>query len=66
MCSFLKVFLFARHNVFKVDGDEVVPVWPSVLMHEAQSVKQLMDWSHQTRIETGTATINVSLVLFAT
>ena len=39
MCSFLKVFPFARHNVFKVDGDEGI----HGKVNEAQH--RLRDWS---------------------
>ena len=43
----LKVSLLAGHNVVGVDGDEVVPVRPRVLMHKAEGVQKLVDWRHQ-------------------
>ena len=50
--SLLKVLLLPRLDVVKVYRDEVVPVRPGVLMHEAKSVKQLMDRVCQARVET--------------
>ena len=44
MLSYLKVLLLPKLDVVGVDRDEVVPVRPRVLVHEAESVKQLMDW----------------------
>ena len=42
--SLLKVLLLSRFDVVIVDRDEVVPVRPRVLVDEAESVEQLMDW----------------------
>ena len=43
----LKVSLLAGHNVVGVDGDEVVPVRPRMLVHKAEGVQKLVDWGHQ-------------------
>ena len=43
--SLHKVHLLPRLDVVHVDGDEVIPVRPVVLVHEAQSVEQLVDHS---------------------
>ena len=42
--SLLKVLLLSRLDVVIVDRDEVVPVRPRVLVDEAESVEQLVDW----------------------
>ena len=55
--SLLKVLLLSRLDVVIVDRDEVVPVRPRVLMHKAESVDQLVDWSHYARVETGSEII---------
>ena len=39
MPPFLKVFLLPTLDVVKVDRDEVVPVWPCMLVDKAESVK---------------------------
>ena len=57
MWSLLKVLLLPRLDVVHVDRDEVVPVRPCVLVHEAESVKQLVDRSHYARVETGSEMI---------
>ena len=49
--SLLEVFLHARLNILFVDGDEVVPVWPHVLMDESQRVKHLVSRCHQAVVE---------------
>ena len=43
--SLHKVHLPPRLNVGHVDRDEVIPVRPVVLVHEAESVEQLVDHS---------------------
>ena len=53
MLSYLKVLLLPKLDVVGVDRDEVVHVRPGVLVHEAESVKQLMDRGCQARVETG-------------
>ena len=52
MLSYLKVLLLPKLDVVGVDRDEVVPVRPGVLVHEAKSVKQLVDHCCQARVET--------------
>ena len=52
--SLLKVLLLPKLDVVGVDRDEVVPVRPRVLVHEAESVKQLVDRGCQARVETNT------------
>ena len=52
MLSYLKVLLLPKLDVVGVDRDEVVPVRPCVLVHEAKSVDQLVDWSHYARVKT--------------
>ena len=56
MLSYLKVLLLPKLDVVGVDRDEVVPVRPGVLVHEAESVKQLVDRSRYARVETGSET----------
>ena len=56
MLSYLKVLLLPKLDVVEVDRDEVVPVRPRVLVHEAESVKQLVDRSYYARVETGSET----------
>ena len=50
--SLLKVLLLPRLDVVNVNRDEVVPVRPGVLVHEAESVKQLVNRGCQARVET--------------
>ena len=45
MWSLPKVLLLPKLDVVEVDRDEVVPVRPRVLVHEAESVEQLVDHS---------------------
>ena len=52
MLSYLKVLLLPKLDVVGVDRDEVVPVRPRVLVHKAESVKQLVYWGCQARVET--------------
>ena len=54
MLSYLKVLLLPKLDVVGVDRDEVVPVRPGVLVHEAESVKQLVDRGCQAKVETNT------------
>ena len=54
--SLLKVLLLPSLDVVHVDRDEVVPVRPRVLVHEAESVKQLVDRSRYAGVETGSET----------
>ena len=50
--SLFKILFLPRLDVVKVDRDEVVPVRPCVLVHKAESVKQLVDRGCQARVET--------------
>ena len=50
--SLLKVLLLPKLDVVHVDGYEVVPVRPRVLVHEAKSVDQLVDCSYYARVKT--------------
>ena len=45
MWSFLKIEHFPRLDIVPVDQDVLVPVWPVVLVLEAQSVEQFVDCS---------------------
>ena len=40
-----KVHILPRLDIVPVDRDKLVPVWPVVLVQEAQSVEQLVDHS---------------------
>ena len=52
MLSYLKVLLLSKLDVVGINRDEVIPVWPRVLVHEAKSVKQLVYRGCQARVET--------------
>ena len=41
--SLFKILFLPSLDVVIVDRDEIVPVRPCVLVHEAESVKQLVD-----------------------
>ena len=58
--SLLKVLLLPRLDVVHVDRDEVVPVRPRVLVHEAESVKQFVNRAHQVRIKAGPGFVWIS------
>ena len=59
MLSYLKVLLLPKLDVVGVDRDEVVPVRPRVLVHEAESVEQLVDRGCQARVETNAKKIDL-------
>ena len=48
----VEVSLLSGQNVGGVDRNKVVSVRPRVLVHEAEGVQQLVDWSHQVVLET--------------
>ena len=50
--SLFKILFLPSLDVVIVDRDEIVPVRPCVLVHEAKSVKQLVDRGCQARVET--------------
>ena len=50
--SLFKILFLPRLDVVNVDRDEIVPVRPCVLVHEAESVKQLVDRGCEARVET--------------
>ena len=61
MLSYLKVLLLPKLDVVGVNRDEVIPVRPCVLVHEAESVEELVDWSHNARVETGSEIIRCDI-----
>ena len=50
--SLFKILFLPSLDVVIVDRDEIVPVRPRVLVHEAESVEQLVDRDCQARVET--------------
>ena len=48
----VEVSLLSGQNVGGVDCNKVVSVRPRVLVHEAEGVQQLVDWSHQVVLKT--------------
>ena len=48
----LKVPCLSRFDVVHVDVNEVVPVRPRMLVHEAEGVEKLMDRGHDVILET--------------
>ena len=47
----LKVPFLSRFDVLHVDVNEVVPVWPGMLMDKAEGVEKLVDRGHQVILE---------------
>ena len=60
MWSFVKIGLFPRFDIVPVDRDVLVPVWPVVLVLEAQSVEQFVNRAHQVRVKTGPGFVWIS------
>ena len=52
--SLLKVSLLSCLDIVKVDGDKAVPVRPCMLVDKAESMDQLVNWSHETFSRTAT------------
>ena len=52
--TLLKVYLLSRLDIVKVDGDKAVSVRPCMLVDEAESMDQLVNWSHEAFSETAT------------
>ena len=52
----LKISFFSRFDVLHVDLNEVVSVWPGMLVHKAEGVEKLVDRGHQAHLETATET----------
>ena len=52
--TLLKVSLLSCLDIVKVDGDKAVPVRPCMLVDKAESMDQLVNWSHEAFIETAT------------
>ena len=48
----VEVSFLSGQNVVGVDCNKVVSVRPRVLVHEAEGVQQLVDWSHQVVLKT--------------
>ena len=58
LLSPLEVSLLSRCYVVHVDRNEAVPVRPSMLVDEAEGVKELVDWGHELVLEAGTENRN--------
>ena len=59
LLSLNKVLLGSQLDVLLVKGDEVVSVWPGVLVDKSEGVKQLVHRNHQASIETAPACKNI-------
>ena len=58
----LKVPFLSRFDVLHVDVNEVVPVWPGMLVDKAEGVEKLVDRGHQVILETFTGKRGISYV----
>jgi len=59
LSSHRKVSLLSCLDILKVDGDKAVSVRPCILMDEAESMNQLVNWSHEAFSETATAEVHI-------
>ena len=62
--SLLKISLLSFLDIVKVDGDKAVPVRSCMLVDEAESMDQLVNWSHEAFSKTATVEGERQIIFF--